>query len=30
MFGKIASFELRYQLKSPVLWICFLLFFLLH
>jgi ABC-2 type transport system permease protein len=29
MFGKIASFELRYQLKNPVLWICFLLFFLL-
>lgn len=29
MFGKIAGFELRYQLKSPVLWITFLLFFLL-
>lgn len=29
MFGKIAGFELRYQLKSPVLWIVFLLFFLL-
>ena len=29
MFGKIAAFELRYQLKSPVLWIVFLLFFLL-
>ena len=29
MFGKIASFELRYQLKSPVLWITFLIFFLL-
>jgi ABC-2 type transport system permease protein len=29
MFGKVASFELRYQLKSPVLWIVFLLFFLL-
>ena len=29
MFGKIAAFELRYQLKSPVLWIVFLMFFLL-
>jgi aminopeptidase N len=29
MFAKIAGFELRYQLKSPVLWIVFLLFFLL-
>jgi aminopeptidase N len=29
MFGKIAGFELRYQLKSPILWIVFLLFFLL-
>jgi aminopeptidase N len=29
MFEKIASFELRYQLKSPVLWITFLVFFLL-
>src|SRR5262245_14836102 len=29
MFAKIASFELRSQLKSPVLWITFLIFFLL-
>ncbi|GAM96602.1 membrane protein [alpha proteobacterium U9-1i] len=29
MFGQVASFELRYQLKSPVLWITFLLFFLM-
>jgi aminopeptidase N len=29
MFAQIASFELRYQLKSPVLWITFILFFLL-
>ena len=29
MFGHVASFELRYQLKSPVLWITFGLFFLL-
>jgi ABC-type transport system involved in multi-copper enzyme maturation permease subunit len=29
MFANIAGFELRYQLKSPVLWIVFLLFFLL-
>ncbi|ANP45654.1 ABC transporter permease/M1 family aminopeptidase [Candidatus Viadribacter manganicus] len=29
MFGKIAGFELRYQLKSPVLWIVFLFFFLM-
>lgn len=29
MFLNIAGFELRYQLKSPVLWITFLLFFLL-
>ncbi|MBI3437776.1 MAG: aminopeptidase, partial [Proteobacteria bacterium] len=29
MFGRVASFELRYQLKSPVLWITFVLFFLL-
>lgn len=29
MFGKIASFELRYQLTSPVLWITFVLFFLM-
>ncbi len=29
MFLDVASFELRYQLKSPVLWITFLLFFLL-
>ena len=29
MFFDVAAFELRYQLKSPVLWITFLLFFLL-
>jgi ABC-2 type transport system permease protein len=29
MFGKIASFELRYQLKSPVFWVSAGLFFLL-
>ena len=29
MFTKIAAFELRYQLKSPVFWIGFLIFFLL-
>jgi aminopeptidase N len=29
MFAKIASFELRYQLKSPILWIAFMVFFLL-
>ena len=29
MFFDVASFELRYQLKSPVLWITFIIFFLL-
>ncbi len=29
MFGQVAWFELRYQLKSPVLWITFILFFLM-
>lgn len=29
MFGKIASFELRYQLRSPVFWVVAVLFFLL-
>ncbi len=29
MFGKIASFELRYQLKSPVFWVSAGLFFLM-
>jgi aminopeptidase N len=29
MFGKIASFELRYQLKNPVFWVAAILFFLL-
>ena len=29
MFFNVAAFELRYQLKSPVFWITFLLFFLL-
>ncbi|MGC1301915.1 MAG: M1 family aminopeptidase [Caulobacteraceae bacterium] len=29
MFGEIASFELRYQLKSPVFWVSAGLFFLL-
>ncbi len=29
MFLDVASFELRYQLKNPVLWITFILFFLL-
>src|SRR5262249_6215731 len=28
MFGKIAWFEFRYQLKSPVLWAAFVIFFL--
>lgn len=29
MFGKIASFELRYQLKQPVFWVVTVVFFLL-
>ena len=29
MFGKVASFEFGYQLKNPVLWIAFVVFFLL-
>ena len=29
MFGKIAGFELRYQLKSPVFWVVATIFFLL-
>ena len=29
MFGKIASFEFRYQLKQPVFWVAVALFFLL-
>lgn len=29
MFGKIAGFELRYQLKSPVFWVVAIIFFLL-
>ncbi len=29
MFGKIASFELRYQLRNPVFWVVAILFFLL-
>ena len=29
MFGKIASFELRYQLRNPVFWVVVVLFFLL-
>lgn len=29
MFGKIASFELRYQLRNPVFWVVATLFFLL-
>lgn len=29
MFGKIAAFELRYQLRSPILYVSFLIFFLL-
>ena len=29
MFGKIAGFELRYQLKSPVFWVVAVIFFLL-
>jgi ABC-type transport system involved in multi-copper enzyme maturation permease subunit len=29
MFGKIAAFELRYQLRQPVFWIAGLIFFLL-
>lgn len=29
MFGKIAAFELRYQLRSPVFWVGALLFFLM-
>jgi ABC-2 type transport system permease protein len=29
MFGKIAGFELRYQLKSPVFWVVATVFFLL-
>jgi ABC-2 type transport system permease protein len=28
MFGKIASFELRYQLRNPVFWVVAVLFFL--
>ncbi|MES2043033.1 MAG: M1 family aminopeptidase [Pseudomonadota bacterium] len=28
MFGKIASFELRYQLRNPVFWVVAILFFL--
>jgi ABC-2 type transport system permease protein len=29
MFGKIASFELRYQFRNPVFWVVSILFFLL-
>jgi aminopeptidase N len=29
MFGKIAAFELRYQLKNPVFWVAAILFFLM-
>ncbi len=29
MFAKIARFELRYQLSSPVFWVSFGIFFLL-
>jgi ABC-2 type transport system permease protein len=29
MFGKIAAFELRYQLKNPVFWVAVVAFFLL-
>lgn len=29
MFGKIAGFELRYQLKSPVFWVVAVIFFLM-
>lgn len=29
MFGKVAAFEFRYQLKNPVFWVAFGLFFLL-
>ena len=29
MFGKIASFELRYQLRNPVFWVVAVIFFLL-
>jgi aminopeptidase N len=29
MFGKIAAFELRYQLRQPIFWIAGLIFFLL-
>ena len=29
MFGKIATFELRYQLRQPIFWIASLIFFLL-
>jgi aminopeptidase N len=29
MFGKIAAFELRYQLRQPIFWIVSLIFFLL-
>ncbi len=29
MFGKIAAFEFRYQLKNPVFWVVSILFFLL-
>ncbi|HUO12722.1 MAG TPA: aminopeptidase, partial [Caulobacteraceae bacterium] len=29
MFGKIAAFELRYQLRQPVFWVVAILFFLL-
>jgi ABC-type transport system involved in multi-copper enzyme maturation permease subunit len=29
MFGKIARFELRYQIKNPVFWVALVLFFLM-
>lgn len=29
MFGKIAAFEFRYQLKSPIFWVVAIIFFLL-
>jgi len=29
MFGKIATFEFRYQLRQPLFWVVFILFFLL-
>src|SRR4051812_31981744 len=29
MFGKIAAFELRYQVRQPIFWIAGLIFFLL-